>query len=58
MLVPAHSGWVVALDRFFEVSVGIVVGLVISAGPSAPSTDLSNALFIRVDQVESLRRPG
>jgi uncharacterized membrane protein YccC len=31
MLVPAHSGWVLALHRFFEVSVGIAVGLVISA---------------------------
>jgi hypothetical protein len=31
VLVPAHSGWVVALHRFFEVSVGIEVGLEISA---------------------------
>jgi uncharacterized membrane protein YccC len=31
MLVPGHSGWVVALHRFFEVSVGIAVGLAISA---------------------------
>ena len=31
MLVPAHSGSVLALHRFFEVSVGIAVGLVISA---------------------------
>jgi uncharacterized membrane protein YccC len=31
MLVPSHSGWVVALHRFFDVSVGIAVGVVISA---------------------------
>jgi CheY-like chemotaxis protein len=31
MLVPSHSGWVTALHRFFEVSVGIAVGLTISA---------------------------
>jgi len=31
MLVPGHSGRVVALHRFLEVSVGIAVGLAISA---------------------------
>ena len=31
MLVPGHSGWIVALHRFFEVSVGIAVGLAFSA---------------------------
>ena len=31
MLVPGHSGWIVALHRFFEVSVGIAVGLAMSA---------------------------
>ena len=31
MLVPAQSGWVVAIHRFFEVSVGISVGLAVSA---------------------------
>jgi uncharacterized membrane protein YccC len=31
MLVPSHSGWLVALHRFFEVSVGIAVGLGITA---------------------------
>ena len=30
-LVPGHSGWIVALHRFFEVSVGIAVGLAFSA---------------------------
>jgi uncharacterized membrane protein YgaE (UPF0421/DUF939 family) len=30
MLIPAHSGWIAALHRFFEVSVGITVGLAIS----------------------------
>jgi uncharacterized membrane protein YccC len=30
MLVPSHTGWVAALHRFFEVSVGIAVGLAIS----------------------------
>jgi len=31
MLVPGHSGRIVALHRFFEVSVGITVGLALSA---------------------------
>ena len=31
MLVPGHSGWIVAVHRFFEVSVGIAVGLLVSA---------------------------
>jgi uncharacterized membrane protein YgaE (UPF0421/DUF939 family) len=31
MLVPGHSGWIVALHRFLEVSVGIAVGLAMSA---------------------------
>ena len=31
MLVPGHSGRIVALHRFFEVSVGIAVGLAFSA---------------------------
>ena len=31
MLVPGHSGWIAALHRFFEVSVGIAVGLALSA---------------------------
>jgi uncharacterized membrane protein YccC len=31
MLVPGHSGYVVALHRFFEVSIGIAVGLALSA---------------------------
>jgi uncharacterized membrane protein YgaE (UPF0421/DUF939 family) len=31
MLVPSHSGWIIALHRFFEVSVGIAVGLAMSA---------------------------
>jgi uncharacterized membrane protein YccC len=31
MLVPGHTGWIVALHRFFEVSVGIAVGVAISA---------------------------
>ena len=31
MLVPSHSGWIIALHRFFEVSVGIAVGLATSA---------------------------
>jgi uncharacterized membrane protein YccC len=31
MLVPGHSGGIVALHRFFEVSVGIAVGLAFSA---------------------------
>jgi uncharacterized membrane protein YccC len=31
MLVPSHSGWIVALHRFLEVSVGIAVGLGASA---------------------------
>ena len=30
MLVPSRSGWIVALHRFLEVSVGIAVGLAIS----------------------------
>jgi uncharacterized membrane protein YccC len=30
MLIPTRSGWVQALHRFLEVSVGIAVGLVIS----------------------------
>jgi uncharacterized membrane protein YccC len=30
MLIPARSGWIAALHRFFEVSVGIAVGLAIS----------------------------
>ena len=30
-LVPGHSGWIVSLHRFFEVSVEIAVGLVFSA---------------------------
>ena len=30
MLIPARSGWIVALHRFLEVSVGIAVGLAIS----------------------------
>ena len=30
MLVRAHSGWIAAVHRFLEVSVGIAVGLVIS----------------------------
>jgi uncharacterized membrane protein YccC len=31
MLVPGDTGWILALHRFFEVSVGIAVGLAISA---------------------------
>ena len=31
MLVPGHSGRIVALHRFFEVSLGIVIGLAMSA---------------------------
>jgi uncharacterized membrane protein YccC len=31
MLIPSRSGWDVALHRFFEVSVGIAVGLAITA---------------------------
>ena len=32
MLVPrSNSGWVIALHRFFEVSLGIAVGLLIAA---------------------------
>jgi len=31
ILVPGRSGWIVALHRFFEVSVGIAVGLAMSA---------------------------
>lgn len=31
MLIPARNGWSVALHRFLEVSVGIAVGLAISA---------------------------
>jgi len=31
MLVPGHSGPIVALHRFFEVSVGIAVGLAVTA---------------------------
>jgi uncharacterized membrane protein YccC len=31
MLVPDYSGGLVALHRFFEVSVGIAVGLAVSA---------------------------
>jgi uncharacterized membrane protein YccC len=31
MLVPGHSGWMVALHRFLEVSLGIAVGLAFSA---------------------------
>jgi uncharacterized membrane protein YccC len=31
MLVPGHSGWILALHRSFEVSVGIAVALAISA---------------------------
>ena len=31
MLVPGHSGRIIALHRFFEVSVGIAVGLAVSA---------------------------
>jgi len=31
MLVPGHSGWIVALHRFFGVSVGIAGGLLVSA---------------------------
>ena len=31
MLVPGHSGRIIALHRFFEVSVGIAVGLALSA---------------------------
>ena len=31
MLVPGHSGRIVALHRFFEVSVGIAVGVAMSA---------------------------
>jgi uncharacterized membrane protein YccC len=31
MLVPSHSGWTVGVHRFLEVSVGIAVGLVVSA---------------------------
>jgi uncharacterized membrane protein YccC len=31
MLVPGHSGRIIALHRFFEVSVGIAVGLAFSA---------------------------
>jgi uncharacterized membrane protein YccC len=31
MLVPSHSGWIAALHRFLEVSVGIAVGLAINA---------------------------
>jgi len=30
MLVPARSGWIAALHRFLEVSLGIAVGLAIS----------------------------
>jgi len=31
MLVPAHSGWTVAIHRFFDVLVGVTVGLIVSA---------------------------
>ena len=31
MLLRTHSGWTIAVHRFFEVSVGIAVGLAISA---------------------------
>jgi len=31
MLVRSHSGWIAALHRFLEVSVGIAIGLAISA---------------------------
>jgi len=31
MLVPSHTGWIAALHRFIEVSLGILVGLTISA---------------------------
>jgi uncharacterized membrane protein YgaE (UPF0421/DUF939 family) len=30
MLIPGRSGWIVALHRFLEVSVGIAVGLTVS----------------------------
>jgi uncharacterized membrane protein YgaE (UPF0421/DUF939 family) len=30
MLIPARSGWIVALHRFLEVSVGAAVGLTVS----------------------------
>ena len=34
MLVRSHSGWMAALHRFLEVSVGIAIGLAVSAiGP-------------------------
>ena len=31
MLVPGHTGWSLAFHRFFEVSVGIAVGLAVTA---------------------------
>jgi|SRR5579872_3336269 len=30
MLVPAHSGWTVAIHRFFDVLLGVTVGLIVS----------------------------
>ena len=30
MLVPSHTGWIAALHRFFEVSVGVAVGLAVT----------------------------
>jgi uncharacterized membrane protein YgaE (UPF0421/DUF939 family) len=31
MLVPAHTGWTVAIHRFFDVLLGVTVGLIVSA---------------------------
>jgi uncharacterized membrane protein YgaE (UPF0421/DUF939 family) len=31
MLVPAHAGWTVAIHRFFDVLLGVTVGLIVSA---------------------------
>jgi uncharacterized membrane protein YgaE (UPF0421/DUF939 family) len=51
MLIAHHAGyWTVAFHRFFEVSLGLLVGLVITAvwparteSPAAPSTEQSPA---------------